>query len=345
MRKMNGDDYAMLRDAFLDAFDKGGLEALVMVTFGGSLDAYALGDDLEIIVLRLIEKARANNGLMKLLDAAVARTGNPKLEEAVKKLKPVRDLEETDHYNICFLSDSRVLVNRKDLRSTLKQLDVSAPRGFRVLVIDGPPVSGKTYSTELIAYLYETRGRFEPVWINLKDYVKTGVRPIDIAEEISLKMDIDISSLPPSGQEQDARWTRNFRNMLVGKLRKSTVNWWIIIDGFNELSLPPAVNDMIQSLARISRMDLQGLRLVLLSYKDELPDMAGHILQETIKPINQDDLSDFFIQLYEENNKPYTPRDVAQRVAEILRAVDPRDPRRVEKLGVEAAKVAKAIIG
>ncbi len=336
----------MVKKAFLDAFDtKEDLETLFQENLPGrTLDANAMGPNLDIIILNLIGKATDEGWLMKLLDAAIAKTENPLLEQAAAELKPLRRSEEEDPHHVCFLSSHRVLVNRTDLRKALKQLGNNEGLGYRVLKIYGTPVSGKSYSKELIKYLKSRRDGFEPVFIEADDYPE-GITASDLADDIASKMGLKSTELmPPPDQEQDSRWVRNFSNRLTGSLRTNPTYWWIVIDGFDELVLPPAVTDLITRLVRLSMGELPRLRLITLGYKYELPEARDYTIEETIKPINREDLAQFFISLYEQNGQEFDEEKIADNVEEVLREVNQNDPRRVEKLGFETARVAKSIV-
>ena len=137
---------------------------------------------------------------------------------------------------------------------------------------------------------------------------------------------------------------RNFSHRLTGSLRTNPTYWWIVIDGFDELVLPPAVTDLIIRLVRLSMGELPRLRLITLGYKYELPEARDYTLEETIKPINREDLAQFFISLYEQNGQDFDEEKIADNVEEVLREVNQNDPRRVEKLGFETARVAKSIV-
>lgn len=344
MRQLTFDELLALRLAFQDAFPtKAKLEMLFDQDLPGrTLDANAMGNDLTEVIRNLIGKAQKQGWLMRLLDAAVKSTNNPKLEDAARLLKPLRDLEEEDHFNVCFLSANSVMVNRTELRDALKELESAKPRGIRVLTVNGDPVSGKTYSKELISYLYEVRGNFEPIWIELGEYQNTGITAVDLAGEIIAKMGLGDETLPKDNREQPARWVLAFRSSLVGKMRGHPTNWWIVIDGFNQVAIPPEVDYLIQALARITQ-DLPRFRLILLGYPNELPDIARYAIAENIKPVEREDLLDFFIRLYDQIAQPFDGNKAAEKVAEILRNVDPNDPRRIETLGNETARVAKSI--
>ncbi len=336
----------MVKKAFLDAFStKEDLEALFQENLPGrSLDANAMGPNLEIIILNLIGKATEEGWLMRLLDAAIARTDNPNVKQAAAELKPLRRSEEEDPHHVCFLSSNKVMVNRIDLRKALKQLGTNEGLGYRLLKIYGTPVSGKSYSKELIKYLKSRRDGFEPVFIEADDYPE-GITASDLADAIVTKMGFKSTELmPPPDQEQDSRWVRNFSNRLIGVLRNNPTYWWIVIDGFDELVLPPAVTDLIIRLARASMADLPRLRLITLGYRYELPDARDYTIEETLKPLNWNDLSNFFIRLYEQHGQDFDVEKIADHVAEVLREVKQNDPRRIEKLGLEAARVAKSVI-
>jgi hypothetical protein len=300
-----------------------------------------MGPNLTIIILNLIGKATDEGWLMKLLDAAIARTENPLLQQAAAELKPLRRSEKEDPHHVCFLSSNKVMVNRLDLRNALKKLGTDEALGPRVLKIYGDPVSGKSYSKELIKYLKNTRDGFEPVFIEADDYAD-GISPSDLADDIVSKMGLKSAELmPPVDQEQDSRWVRGFSSRLIGCLRSNPTYWWIVMDGFDELVLPPAVTDLIIRLVRLS-MDLPRFRLITLGYKYELPDARDYTIEETIKPINREDLAKFFSSLYEQNGQKFDEEKIADHVEEVLREVKQNDPLR--KLHDETARVAKSVI-
>lgn len=331
-----------LADAFKDAFDLVRLKKIVGKT-GRNLEWESGGSDGEAIVLSLIGKAQRNRWIHELIEAAVNENPIPKLLAIADELRPAIIAATRDHFNVIFVDNNVALVNRTFLRQSLKQLASSDLTGARILVVNGPEMSGKTYSMELVAYLNRALQNFKIVHIDLK---KTSgeVKPEHIAGQIVDQMLLEANVMPALDQEQDARWIQLFCSRLQGVLSNVADVWWIVIDGFNHHRLSTPVNDLVKELASRIRLTMPRLRMVLLSYNDNLsPDVERVALRETIDRIDERHLTSFFNQVYMESNKTYFPKDIAERIGEVLRAVDPQSARYMEMLGTEVVKVAKQI--
>ncbi len=330
-----------LAEVFKTNFDLVRLKKIVGNT-GRNLEWESGGSDGEAIVLSLIGKAQRNRWIHELIDAAVTENPVPGLLEIADELRPALVAASKDHFNVIFVDNNAALVNRTFLRQSLKQLAGSDLTGARILVVNGTE-KGKTYSMELVAYLYRALQNFKIVHIDLK---KTSgeVKPEHIAGQIVDQMLLDSNVLPPLDQEQDARWIQLFCNRLQGALGNVAEVWWIVIDGFNHHRLSTPVNDLVKELASRIRLTLPRLRMVLLSYPDNLsPDVERVALRETIDRIDEKHLTSFFNQVYLESNKAYSPKDIAERIGEVLRNANPNSPSYMEMLGTEVVKVAKQI--
>jgi hypothetical protein len=278
-----------------------------------------------------------------LIEGAVKKNGTPGLQQLANELRPAIRAATRDHYNVTFVDKNLALVNRTELRKFLKELADIQPAGGRILVVNGPPLSGKTYSIELISYLSRALRNFNFVLIDLKK-MSGEIRPIHLAEYMVSWMSLDPTVVPDENQEQDSRWIQLFCNRLQAALRNAAETWWIVIDGFNHARLSPAVNDLVKELSGRIRLTLPELRLVLLSYPESLsPDVERVALRETLAPISQQDLISFFGQIYYETNQTYFPKDIAERIGEVLRAADPTSPQYMEMLSTEVVKVANRI--
>lgn len=316
---------------------------LLMFNVGGrDLASEAGGKDYEEVVFNLIGKAQRNRWLPELIEAAVAVKPTVNMVRIAGELAPQLAAEDVDHFNVTFVDNNLPLVNRTVLRDYVRKLADFQPAGARVLVVNGPPSSGKTYSVELIAYLNRALKNFKFVHIDLQK--TTGeVRPEHIARDIVDLMNLDQRIIPELNQEQDSRWIQLFCNRLQGVLSNAPDQWWIVIDGFNHARLSPSVNDLVKELSG-RRLTLPELRIVLLSYPDNLsPDVERVALRETIAPIDEKHLISFFSQVYYDNKQTYFPKDIAERIGEVLRAADPKSANFLETLGTEVVKVAKQI--
>ena len=341
--KLNSSQYRQLTEAFMEAFpDKADLRALLLFEF--AFNIAKLGDDrLDDIVMSLILEFESSGKLLDLLDKAVQqKPGNAKLQSVKDTFVPLTIQANVDHFSVCFIGDEeRALINRLDLRESLKNLIRSQAGGKRVLVVKGPPVSGKSYSFEMISYLYEALQNFKFVWIDLKPY--QSVTPEDIARRIVDRIGLPDNVIPIVGQEQDSRWIQSFCDRLEREVEDAPDIWLLVIDGFTQWKLSDFANELIHELARRIRLSLPRLRMVLLGYEGLPPDIEKTAIREEIKAIDERDLINFFMRIYEERQKTMTPDDITNKVAEVLRAVDPSNPRRVELIGAEVARVCKTI--
>lgn len=344
MIRLLPDQYRKLKDALQTAFDLFTLNQMLLFEVSKVLEAEAGGKDLGEILFNLIKKAQMNNWLAELIAGAAKANPTADLLKIAADLQPAISAQNVNHFNVCFVDVDLALVNRVVLRKSLEQLAGAALPGARILVVNGPPQSGKTYSKELIGYLRRALESFRLVWIDLLTF-SGEVKPADVARAIVDQMGLDQNTLPPLDQEQDSRWVQTFCNRLTGQLGNKSDSWWVVMDGFTHVTLSPPVDDLVKELSSRARLTLPGLRMVLLSYPDSLPsDVEKVALRENIFPIEERDLINFFHQVYTERNKTPSAKDIAERIGEVWRAVDRKDPKLMETLGAEVAKVSKSII-
>lgn len=321
-------------------------ELAQLLTFnvgGRNLQWIAGGNGLKEIIFALISKAQSEHWLHELIQGAVTRNPTADLQQLANEMRPAMISAAADHFNVTFIANNRAMVNRTILRNSLKQLAGSTLTGAQILVVNGPAQSGKTYSVELISYLFRALRSFNFVSVDLKKPTSE-VTPLYIAEEIVEQMLLDRSIIPKLDDEQDSRWVRRFCNGLQGVLSATKETKWIVIDGFNHARLSPSVKDMVDELSERIRLNLPEVRLVLLSYPNNLsPSVESVAIRETITRIDQRDLTNFFNQIYLEANKQFSPRDIAERIGEVLRNANPDSPNYMEMLGMEVVRVANEI--
>lgn len=343
MIRLTPDQYERLALALGQAFTLAELEQFLMFRLGRNLQWQAGGTDLRDVVYKLIGWAQRDRWLPELIQEAVAAKQTLALQQLANELRPVIISATVDHFNVTFVNNNLALVNRTLLRQSLKQLAVPALNSAQILIVNGPPLSGKSYSVELISYLFRALRSFNFVLVDLKKFPGE-IRPIHIANDIVIQMKLDRGIIPELNEEQDSRWVYRFCSGLQAELTNAADKRWIVIDGFNHARLSPSVNDLVNELSERVHRNLPELRLVLLSYPNQLsPTLEQAAIRETIAPVDRQDLSKFFAQVYYENNKTYFPRDIADRIGEVLRAADPTSASYMEMLGAEVVKVAKQI--
>jgi len=300
--KLSAADLTTLRKLVVDLFDLDDLTILV-ADLGYDIETIVgAGIDKEKAAFKVLTAANNDSWIDRFIAAFEAKKpNNPDVKAFVSSLT-VAVAAAANPYGVCF-ADNRPFVNRSTLRVTLRSLITGGPR---ILVVRGEPRSGKTYTGNLIKYLASNVG-FEVVTVNLVKYAAgRDVSPVDIGDALARQM--GLGKPPELGNEQLSRWTLAYFDWLVGQLRPrdgGAKTWWIVIDGFQSISVPQAVNDFIDELAARVDATLLSTRVTLISYERELPAEVGPIIAEDVtSEITVDDLSDFFMQFYREQ-KPH----------------------------------------
>jgi hypothetical protein len=351
---LDAQQFIRLKQALADAFStKEILEPLARKARNKSLDQLALGDNLIAIIEKMIRLAEDEVWLSDLVNAAVElRQDHQELQRIQAELQPLLVLEEIDHYEVLLLRGDRALVNRKALRQALRNMNQNAVQGKRILIVDGPPISGKTYSLQFISYLHTAIKSFKLAWIDLgRLALEEGgeIRPEALGRKIASQAGLE--GMPARGQEQDARWVGQFCDWITGALADEDQIRYIVIDGFGSTLLPQGTHDLIHQLAIRVEINLSMLRLVLISYRnrDSLPlEVVAGVEYEYISPIDNAELISFFTRLYDDRKRmhqtEYSFNDVTKSVAAVLSQLPPQDSRRLVHLGEAVAKEAKKIL-
>jgi hypothetical protein len=205
--------------------------------------------------------------------AAAEKPHDPTWQQLVTELTAFAPPSGVDPYEVVCLSASDIIVNGASLRAAVSEL--WNPLGKRILVINGPPRSGKSHTLKLLADLQSTLGRFELVHVDLEECTQiaglgSALNAEDLADYIIGQMDGYEQSLPPAPTDaQRARWIIQFCNGLEKRARTDTRQWWVVIDGFNKVLLPQPTRDLIKAFVNRVNLTLANFRIVLIGY-DEL---------------------------------------------------------------------------
>lgn len=348
---MTADQRRRLVDAFLQAFPtENDLQDLIFFADFNppkTLQSITTATGLKAQVRELITKAEAEGWLPKLVDeAAKANAANHALAELRDEIKPLILAALANPYKTCFMGN-RPLVDREGLRTAMERL---TNRLCRIVIIDGPEQSGKSYTIWFIRYLRDHQGGgFGLVWIDLRELAGSNaalIQPQVLARSMVAQMGLPPSTVPVKEEETYAAWTQEFCNKLTGALAVAASPWWVVFDNFHQVLLPLETLELIKELAKRTAINIPTLHMVLLSYRDSLPDdVEPDVERETIGAIGPTELALFFKELYESRQLPATPSEVAGHVKDVLEAVDPNHPQRLRKLEIEVRRVAGKVVG
>lgn len=346
---LTGRQYAALSTALRSALTKARLTELLRVELDRDLDDISTAGNYEEIVFALISRAEQEGWTSQLVEAARQKVpGNALLQNFHQQyqasIQPPAWYQPRNHFETCFIPGRRAFINRKSLRQFIRELE---DEQLKVLVIDGAPVSGKSYSSHLISYIAKERKRYKVVRIDLKQDALTDYTPQDLARSLARQMKLDLSGFPERDPHaQVAKWVQELRDWIIGEVNCLEESWCVVIDGFQQTVISNETLDLIKYLAAWADNEMPVLSFVLLGYSDKLPaEENSNIRREDISQIEDIDLKEFFEQLYAEKNVPVNSELVDSAITTVNSRIQiPRsDPRYLPSLAQAVREVAEQL--
>lgn len=331
-----------LQEAFKAAFAPAKLQLLLLEVGREWTDYVVATETYPSQVLAIVKVAASDDWLIELIKAATAKLpGDLELQAIESELTYFAPRTTVNHFEVCCLTGSHILVNRATLRASLR--DLYKITGKRILVVkDKTPIplaksnpSGKSHSVQLISYLETSLGGFELALVDLERVQrKLGpdklVQPSDIATRMVKALGYDADIVPDRTNDgQWSRWNLEFCDLFEDVARKDPTVRWLVIDQFNLVLLPQQSVDLIKELASRINGILKNLRLILLGYADTFEQtVLPTVAEEALTEINERELIEFFARAYKELSLPMTEDDIADIVERVLKgqqALQPSD--------------------
>ena len=317
--RLTGPELKTLRDHMVRLLSMSDLEMLVSFLDHDLESIAGANADKTKAAFRVLIAANNEGWLTELLTGfRDERPDDPALKAFTESLLAAPGAVPPDPYNACY-PDSRPCVNRASLRSTLRSLVAGQAR---ILIVRGESRTGKSHTANLIKALSRNVG-FEVIAVDLVRYAAAGdVTPPDIGRALADQM--GLTGAPALGNEQLSRWTLSYFDWLVGQMRNRAETFWVVIDGFQSISVSQAVNDFVDELCARINGTLLTMRAVLISYERELSSDIDPILSTDVTgAITVDDLTRFFVQFYRDHKPQVTEIDTkasthASDVAQVM---------------------------
>ncbi|MFG2981620.1 AAA family ATPase [Streptomyces sp. NPDC048258] len=299
----------------------------------------------------LVEAVR-NSGIetqLQLLSTLVRIDSLTSIPEGKEALRLKSELEEAARLHISpqdfFLSGvlrngAEVFIDRADFRKRLREFVENPDK--TVLVVDGEPDSGRSYSYKLIRHIGE-HCNFRPVRVTL-NRTSTAEQLVQrltesVADPNTALPDkalpdtaLPDAALPPLNPtqlndplpEMDAAVHR-----VVSQATTASGQYWLVLDDCDKLDVNSDVWDCIGKLAltiynqRPAPPDVPP-RLVLLGYSPTMRQLPYEIrkneVRDTARMFGPDDLREFFRQFFTEAS---TPHPDTQRVSALVETTVP----------------------
>jgi hypothetical protein len=197
-----------------------------------------------------------------------------------------------DPYEVALLAGRRPLIDRRELRATLKEfLDYNLP----VFVVRGESRTGKTYSFQLILHVTASMRNVRVVHVDFSQAAAG-----DSAAALMAKLRSRLGLPQPGDRDGDTTRTRSAVDQvdeLVGTYRfNDQLQRIIVIDGLNRTGLQGDVNQLAAMLiAEVINRQLPHTQLVLTGYAGEVdPAYDDLVAKEDVLSITSTHIRSYF---------------------------------------------------
>jgi len=233
--------------------------------------------------------------LIRLLDRQELLI-HPEVEAILAELRRKKaDVAQTDPYGQCLLM-SKPFINRWNFRQVLQDF-VSRNPTRRLLVVNGRPRSGKSYSKLYVTHLKAACSGFAPVWFSAVRGQAESYTPDEVARGLVMQAGGNVGQLPAQ-RGTDSRWAQELAAWVIHELGQRYSAFCLLLDGLR--CAPPATHSLIYFLADALTSNLHHVdgRLVLIDYDVEaLAELPYGFDEETLGPIQKPDVEKFFLRV------------------------------------------------
>lgn len=260
----------------------------------------------------LVDAADAENWLRdfvkRLTDTFVARTEFATVLAVIDRAATPRTV--LDPFDEVLLEGDRPFVNRRPLRTHL--LNLTNQAGSAVLLVDGAPQTGKTFSFYLINHVAPTKG-----FIVNKFKLAQLPKPDELAGEILGRLGVD-RPIPPMGQESAERWAEKLAGTVARAIEEKKSLRLFVFDEFSNTPLPEGTASLIIRLATYADEELRPyLRVVLMRFRVALPQELDDVaLRDDAQPFTTTDMVAVVMQIAAARNWSVTEAAVKAKIDE-----------------------------
>ncbi|HFC11506.1 MAG TPA: hypothetical protein ENJ56_01585 [Anaerolineae bacterium] len=340
------DDFPLLDfiDALEDAFTVSDLR-LIALGLRKRLEGLTTANGLGAMCMDLVMWAVDKSRLPELLAVAVkvAKRDAPANGKINAKLAAIVTWVEVhapsaeiniDPYDAHYFAGIH-FANRQPLRDHLQKL---ADHTIGVLLVDGAPKSGKSYSWYLLTHLKDTLLQQSDIYrIELVDWVKENRNAKTIAEDILMEIGVDHAfELPMLPRD-----VRKIGKELGRQIKKKQAPFWVIIDGLGQEEIDPSAKQLTDYLIKaVVGRDIPNLRLILLGYRDPLLGSL-RVGAEQIDPLRQPDFYTLLQEVALLEKLAVTDAALTHCAQQLMQVVEAASPQ--EGLTVLETAIPKAV--
>jgi hypothetical protein len=311
-------------------FDLYGLTQFLLFKLDQHLNQITSASGFDEIVLEVIQRSVRRGWFCQLLSMLAQHHTHADVRAAAAQLHgqccvELRWYGQHDPNDTLFIGKLPFL-NRNVLRSHLNEI---ANGDASVVAVSGPPLSGKSYTWNLLRKLCDARGLIgvnidlgeyrQPVICDPEDLMKDIARHLDIGSGVEVEKEVEKEAEP-------ARQAIALTGWLAGKLGSRTERWLVMLDGLDRASLSQGARDLVDKLIeKTAKQALRGFNLVVVGYDREIADPRLLLLREPLNPIGESEIGEFFRGLANQLRRPIDEEGVGVAVAKVLAGLE--DPR------------------
>lgn len=226
---------------------------------------------LKVAYSTVIDDALANGWIDRLLEECAGHT-NPKLnsvavviQQQLAKSRPIffKHLQQ-DPFSALFLGEEECFIGREGLRIALREMQFNQGRR-RVLVVNGAPACGKTYTYGLLRLLDRLGNGNIVVKIDFREFREGDLesRYRDIVEKINTRLGVPAEAMPKL-HESETRWFQNAIRKFEVVARDAGKKLWLVFDHFGMSEVEDKIADALANTAIYTIDEAIALHVILI---------------------------------------------------------------------------------
>jgi hypothetical protein len=340
--------YAVLPAVFTrEEFD------VVLIKYCGSdnrLDRLTGNAGLETQVVDVVTRATKGGWLAKLVLGSSKERGNSaelqRLALVVNaQIAAIERARLSDPYEVIWLSRSRPMINRKDLRTRARDMFIEDLA--KVMIVRGKSKTGRSHSMLYFQHLAADQG-FDVIDLNLVQLVKlkTRLNAYQFATILNESFGVEFGFSPNEEDRQDAFKVEPFVQALIRALKKRPERSVLIVDGFDHVEPEDSGLSLLHRLADAAEVSLTNLRVVLLGHEADLVlELGAPPLHDETLEFTDEEVGGFFERFYREVLQQSSPKDedILRDSAAAMRAALPGQPN-VSAVSAKITEVCRDLI-
>ncbi len=301
------------------------LDQAVQLGLNSQLQHYSLAPNLPAVILDLCRKVNAEGRLPDLVKGLLNTNPAPELRAALAAFSAAVPSAAVDPFEALLVTELPPvpMINRQFLRNYLRNL-VNVNYGYRVISVDGPTASGKTYSKQLIQHIAASLGA-----TTVTIEVVNAARALTLQETVK-KIAFGFSSNAIAEMDRlfpdkptDAQSAERFVDW-AGSVSQGFATggkeYWLLLDGLDRSGAEPVRDLLVPLLLKaIADRNVIGMKLFLLGDDATRVGDASHIvLHESTRSISEKDIGAFLTAFAAQKGYALGPAELTQILERVI---------------------------